>query len=75
MTVNVVARPLAFGMWTFVLPDSTTLWLHWDGPTSGLFLASAKVMTPVAHPSANGIYATYKQARAAAVAFIEAGLR
>lgn len=67
------ATPLAFGMWQFALPDTDRLWLHWDGPGTGLFLASAKAMRPINHASANGIYETRKQAQAAANAFIESG--
>ena len=71
---KVDARPLAFGMWTFALPDTATLWLHWDGPGTGLYLASARSMNRIRHPSAGSTYQTRKQAQAAAGAFIAAGL-
>ena len=68
------ASPLAFGMWTFALPDTDRLWLHWDGPATGLYLASDKAMRRIDHSSASGTYGTRKQAQAAAEAFIAAGL-
>jgi len=72
--VSAPARPLAFGMWTFALPETDALWLHWDGPGAGLYLASPAVMRPIDHPTANGTYQTRKQAQAAVDAFIAAGV-
>lgn len=67
------STPLAFGMWTFSLPDTQRLWLHWDGPGSRLYLATNQIMRLIDHPVANGKYQTRKQAERAARAFIEAG--
>jgi len=69
---KMIVKPLAFGMWTFSLPDTADLWLHWDGPGTGLYLASAKLMHPVQHPSARGTYMTRQQAQRAAEAFVAA---
>jgi len=68
------AHPLAFGMWTFALPDTDRLWLHWDGPGTGLYLSHARGQRRIAHPSASGIYQTRKQAQGAADSFIAAGV-
>lgn len=64
------ATPLAFGMWQFALPGTDALWLHWDGPGTGLYLACNKAMRPIEHESASGIYPTRRQAQAAADRFI-----
>lgn len=65
-------RPLAFGIWQWELPGSA-LTLIWDGPGSGLSLASASVLRPVSHPTASGQYQTREQADKAVAAFIAAG--
>lgn len=74
-------RPLAFGatIWG-PLPGTRDMHLMWPGPGSSLELCATDPSKPgavtlrIRHPAASGTYGTPKQARAAAEAFIAAGL-
>jgi len=65
------------GLTVWPVPGSEALTLTWTGPDSGLFLGMhadqpGGSMVRVDHPSADGTYATRKQAAKAVVAFIAA---
>lgn len=59
------------------LPNTTDYYLIWLGPGAGLSLgvnpfSVSGTLTRIHHPSADGVYLTRRQARAAAAAFAAA---
>ena len=73
---KIARQPLAWGMTRWgPLPDTTDLFLFWDGPGAGIYLekGAGGDQARVRHPSAAGTYDTARQAQAAVDAFVEAG--
>lgn len=67
---------MATGGLVWALPGGT-LQVMWAGPGSRLAigwpLVAGSTTSPIEHPSADGVYMTAKEARAALVAFLRAG--